>query len=111
MKRTTRSVEDHRCFCTSVVALLESSYQPAAMVVKIELISPLAAPDIETKCSSTTGFFFCGMIEEPWVKPLGIRTQPRFIHSCSTRAHRAPVELMQIGRASCRERVLPGGCA
>ena len=32
MKRTTRSPARHRCFCTSVVALLESSYQAEPML-------------------------------------------------------------------------------
>ena len=93
-----RSVEDHRCFWTSVVALFESSYQPAAIVGNTAFASPLAAPDMETRCSSTTGFFFCGMIEEPWVNSSGMRTQPRFIHSWSTRAQRAPVDAMRACR-------------
>ncbi len=103
-KRTARSPARHRCCCTSVVALLESSYQAAPTLFSVAARSAAAAPAIEHMCSSTTGFFFCGMMLEPWQYESGVTTQRNVIQSSIVRAIRAPVARMRACTAPVRTR-------
>ena len=65
-------------------------------------MSAAVTPAMDTMCSRTTGFFFCGMIDEPWVYAVGVSTHLNVIHSSSTREKRAPVAVILAWTAASR---------